>query len=100
MSRRIVVLTKSDKHNGFCVVGRDINSGEWLRLENNRGVIDSQDLITEDGYECKELDVIDVELLSEESDVEHQPENVLINEEYYIRLVGNMTWEEVIHKCV
>lgn len=98
MNRRVVILTKSDKNNGFCVAGRDINSGEWVRLENSRGVIDSKDLITKDGYECRELDIIEIELLSEKSDVEHQPENVLIDEQYYVQLLGRMTWPDIINK--
>ena len=98
MNRRVVILTKSDKHNGFCVAGRDVDSGEWVRLENSRGVIDSEDLTTKDGYECRELDIIEVELLSEESDVEHQPENVLIDEQSYVKLLGEMTWPDIINK--
>ncbi|MGF0071776.1 dual OB domain-containing protein [Streptococcus orisratti] len=95
---RLVILTKSDMHNGYCIAGRDIESGRWVRLKNNRGVMDDTNLMTRNGYECKELDVIEVELLEETTRIEHQPENVLIDQRYHLEKTGTMSWQEVIDK--
>lgn len=98
MKKRMVILTKSDKHCAYCVAGRDIDTGEWLRLVNGQGVITSKDLMTKENYECKELDIVEVECFDLESEIEHQPENVLIHPESYIKKIGQMTWGEVISK--
>ena len=32
MEKKIIILTKSKKHSGYCVAGIDYETGEWIRL--------------------------------------------------------------------
>ncbi|HFI2472862.1 TPA: hypothetical protein ACGO11_001206 [Streptococcus suis] len=98
MERKIVILTKSEKHNAYCVAGRDIETDEWVRLVNRDEVMTDENLTTQEGYICKELDVVVVDCFDQPSNIEHQPENVYIKEGYFISKVGEMTWEEVVKR--
>lgn len=35
-TRDIVILANSRKYNGHCIAGKDLKTGEWIRLINNR----------------------------------------------------------------
>ena len=84
MKREMVVLTRSDKHNNYCVAGITKNKGtwEWIRPVNpNRedGAITLGNMTYGDGTECKELDVVTIDCLDKDAALRHQPENVYIN---------------------
>lgn len=32
MYKKIVLLAKSKKHQNYCVAGKDVDTGEWVRL--------------------------------------------------------------------
>ena len=48
MEKKIIILTKSKKHSGYCVAGIDYETGEWIRLV-------SSDLETEGAVPCEDL---------------------------------------------
>lgn len=82
MKRRIIVLTKSAKHNGYCVAGIDFNSKRWVRLvteeENNTGALSKDDVsYNSEGIQIVPLDVIDVET-SDYYGTNNQVENCLL----------------------
>lgn len=74
-------------------------SGGWVRLvtndESSHGAVSDEDLICEDGKSVQVLDVIDAPIL-EACNTEIQPENVLLDLDTYIDIVGKMTIEEVL----
>jgi hypothetical protein len=96
---RMVVLTKSSKYGKNCVAGINLASGGWVRLvtndESSHGAVSDEDLICEDGKSVQVLDVIDAPIL-EACNTEIQPENVLLDLDTYIDIVGKMTIEEVL----
>lgn len=96
---RMVVLTKSSKYGKNCVAGIKLASGGWVRLvtndESSHGAVSDEDLICEDGKSVQVLDVIDAPIL-EACNTEIQPENVLLDLDTYIDIVGKMTIEEVL----
>lgn len=96
---RMVVLTKSSKYGKNCVAGINLASGGWVRLvtndESSHGAVSDEDLVCEDGKSVQVLDVIDAPIL-EACNTEIQPENVLLDLDTYIDIVGKMTIEEVL----
>lgn len=67
---QLLVLTKSEKHNGFCVAGLPIQKYRmrngrlnWIRLigNNEHFELKSRDITYSDGSLCKPLDVIEVD---------------------------------------
>ena len=36
MYKKIVLLAKSKKHQNYCVAGKDVDTGEWVRLYQKR----------------------------------------------------------------
>ena len=89
---RMVVLTKSSKYGKNCVAGINLASGGWVRLvtndESSHGAVSDEDLICEDGKSVQVLDVIDAPIL-EACNTEIQPENVLLDLDTYIDIVGS-----------
>ncbi|WP_373003496.1 hypothetical protein [Methanoregula sp.] len=35
-TRNIAILANSKKFHGHCIAGKDLNTGEWIRLINNK----------------------------------------------------------------
>lgn len=102
MKKRIVILTKSDKCNDYCVAGIDMDSGKWVRLENRRIIpshaLNKRDLICEDGTSCEELDIVEADCLTENAALLHQPENIYIDERKRFKKIGRMTWKDLIDR--
>lgn len=91
MNKYMVILTKSRKHCNYCVAGKDINTGEWIRLisedETIHNAVNPNDLIYQDNTEANILDVISVEVkeVELESKILYQPENYILDNRYYLR---------------
>lgn len=97
---RMVVLTKSSKYGQNCVAGIELNNGNWVRLvtedENSHGAVSDQDLICEDGSIVNLFDVIDVPIIRRDGNF-IQPENVLLDVNTYITIVGSMALDQVLN---
>ena len=76
---------------GSCVAGKDINNNEWIRPITTRDYeqIESQDMKYENNNLPKLLDITKIPF-KERRPSKFQPENILIDDEYY--------WE-YIEKC-
>lgn len=96
---RMVVLTKSSKYGNNCVAGINLSNGSWVRLvtedETSHGAVSDEDLICEDGKSVEVLDVIDAPITGICNDCV-QPENVLLDLNTYIEIIGRMTLDEVL----
>ncbi|MCL2399855.1 MAG: hypothetical protein FWC91_08975 [Defluviitaleaceae bacterium] len=99
MYAELVILTKSSKNKGYCVAGIDINNGQWIRLtsddKNTHGTLFPKDMQYENESECQTLDVVRVQILGENPS-EYQPENVLINQDYYWKKTDEYTIDDVL----
>lgn len=93
MEKNIVILSKSRKHKNYCVAGKDIQTGEWVRLisENSEihNAIESKDLIYDNDEEADLLDIVRVTLkdMSEKYKNTYQPENYILDN---IRYLGQL----------
>lgn len=87
----LVVLTKSSKHKGYCVAGIECNTGKWIRLvsadKETDGALTDEDCTYENGSQMEVLDVISV-IISCHYPTPKQPENFLIDRNYYIEKMG------------
>lgn len=90
MEKNIVLLSKSRKHRNYCVAGKDIQTGEWVRLisENSEihNAIEPKDLKYDTGGEADLLDVVRITLkdMSEEYKNTYQPENYILDNINYL----------------
>lgn len=94
MNKDIVILTKSRKHGNYCVAGKDINTGEWIRLisedESIHNAVRPSDLIYHNRKEANVLDVVNVDIkeIGEGSKTWYQPENYILNNRMYLIKLG------------
>lgn len=100
MEKRIIILTKSRKHSGYCIAGIDCDTGEWIRLvssnvETERAVPLEQ-LQYSSGEYLEVYDVISCKL-EEQSATIVQPENYIYDESVSWEKVGESNLEEVIN---
>lgn len=97
---RMVVLTKSSKYGKNCVAGINLVNGNWVRLvtndESSHGAVSDDDLVCENGNSVQVLDVIDAPVFWVCND-EIQPENVLLDLDTYIEIIGKMSIEDVLN---
>lgn len=97
---RMVVLTKSSKYGKNCVAGINLVNGNWVRLvtndESSHGAVSDDDLVCENGNSVQVLDVIDAPVFGVCND-EIQPENVLLDLDTYIEIIGKMSIEDVLN---
>lgn len=99
MRKRIIVLTKSNKHTGHCIAGIDYETGEWIRLlsDNHKteGAVPAEQLIYQDGSRLQIYDIIECELIKPIPTMV-QPENWLYDVNVSWKKIGVSDKEEVI----
>ncbi|GKX66880.1 dual OB domain-containing protein [Inconstantimicrobium mannanitabidum] len=98
MDKKVIILTKSDKNGGYCVAGIDTSNGKFIRLvsedeESEYALFDS-DITYEDGQCLKVMDTIYVKL-KDKQDCWFQPENYIIDSEYYLKKIGTATLDQI-----
>lgn len=99
MTKDIIVLTSSYKHEGRCIAGIDINSGEWIRpISSNRtieGAVPLDDLKYEDGTMVKIFDVVRI-TMRHAIPTAVQPENWLYDDDFYWKKLNSSNLNEVV----
>ncbi len=99
MEREIIVLTKSSKHNNYCIAGVDTTTGEWIRpISTNvalEGAVLSNDIIYKNGSSVQVLDKVKVSFISH-SPTLAQPENYIYDSSKYWIKTGSVTLDELI----
>lgn len=98
-SKKIIVMTESSKFKNNCVAGIDVDTGEWIRIvsddEETLGALTDDDLMYKDGTKCQVMDIVNVPFVKEVP-TEVQPENILIDRNYYIENDGVATLEDIL----
>ena len=98
MYKKIVLLAKSKKHQNYCVAGKDVDTGEWVRLiseeEEIHNAVRPENLIYSDETEAQILDVIraKVKEVDEENINPNQPENYILDKNYYLTKIEEETY--------
>lgn len=99
MEKKIIILTKSKKHSGYCVAGIDYETGEWIRLVSSdsetEGAVPREDLQYSNGETLEVYDIIMCRLLRK-CGTKVQPENCLYDETVKWEKVGKSNFDEVI----
>lgn len=99
MEKKIIILTKSKKHSGYCVAGIDYETGEWIRLVSSdsetEGAVPWEDLQYSNGETLEVYDIIMCRLLRKCGTIV-QPENCLYDETVRWEKVGKSNLDEVI----
>ena len=99
MEKKIIILTRSKKHSGYCVAGIDYETGEWIRLVSSdletEGAVPWEDLQCSNGETLEVYDIIMCRLLRKCGTIV-QPENCLYDETVKWKKVGKSNLDEVI----
>ncbi|MFX0204361.1 MAG: hypothetical protein ACFFDT_00120 [Candidatus Hodarchaeota archaeon] len=91
LEKTIIILSKSFKHGGNCIAGRELiedvgrsnyKVGKWIRPVSRSGAIKGKDCIFENGRQAQLLDIVTITFL-EHQPINGQPENFLIDSGYY-----------------
>lgn len=88
MEHKIVILTKSAMHKGFCVAGIDIDSGTWVRLVSDKNGSPLNAYYTaycNTNGECRPLNVVSVNIIANVP-IHNQRENCQISAESMYKL--------------
>lgn len=98
--KRIICLANSRKISGRCVAGKEIGVegvGHWVRPVSHRpnGEVSLDERRYENGSDVTLLDVVDIPMKQAHPHA-IQPENHLIDDEYYWRRVRSATDDELI----
>ena len=95
---QLIIVTKSDKNQGWCVAGIKPENGAWVRLvkQGENDTLMDEDIMMDNGRTMGLLDVVEVEILEGVPGPAHQPENVFLNTEEEIRFIHKTSWEDVI----
>jgi len=96
---RMICLANSRKIGGRCVAGIDVNTGEWVRpVRDNGGALTFRDIKYKDGSIPGVLDIVDVPVL-ERQPLYYQPENWVIDSEYYWDKIGQLPVNQLFRYC-
>jgi len=93
----MVILANSRKHNGYCLAGKGLEKGQWIRPVSSSptGEIAHSDTLYEDGSQIQPLDIVEF-YPGEVRAHPHQPENVLF-EHFHWEKAGRVSFEELEH---
>lgn len=96
MTKELVCLANSRKHNGRCVAGIEIESNRWIRPVSNRSghEVSAFERQYRGGVEPQVLDIITVPLV-EARPIGFQRENWLLDPAVRWRKVGRIGWSEL-----
>jgi putative nucleic acid modification protein with dual OB domain len=96
MNKTIICLANSRKITARCIAGKDLDDGSWVRPVSNRDTheISEEDRRYQDGSTAQLLDKITIPFLQYQPHG-HQPENILIDDQYYWTKVGEATFDEL-----
>jgi DNA-binding MarR family transcriptional regulator len=101
--REIIILANSIKHNGRCIAGKDIKSGEWVRivpLNENRAFTDAELYeLYGDRKGPELLDIISI-AFSYKKPLNYHPEDEYIKSESKWEKTGSIANVEDINKLV
>lgn len=93
-SVKVILMTRSSKHGGFCVAGIDVATGRWIRLvtgdERLHGAVPASEMC-----HCAPLDLVEIPVLRP-APTRRQPENVLLDRSHPWRRIARCSTEQVL----
>lgn len=101
MFKKLIILTKSRKHGGYCIAGVDIHTGEWIRIISD-DIESSTDEITErqltyiNGQVVDILNIVKVKC-KEFKPYYYQPENYVLDSSTQFTKLGEASLRDVLN---
>lgn len=90
--KEIVILARSRKHSAYCIAGIDCDSKNLVRIitnnENNHYAVKREELEDDEGNVAMLYDNIVIVVGEDKINIPHQPENVMLDTNYYISNKG------------
>jgi len=95
-TKTILCLAASDKHNGYCFAGKDIETGEWIRPVSDRQgeEISVGECTLPTGVQAELLDILEIPFLKAVPSG-FQTENHLIDPNNKWKKIADGTWQQV-----
>ncbi len=98
-TKKIIILTESSKFKNNCVAGIEKDTGKWIRVvsddEDTYGALTKDDIMYKDGTMCEVMDIVNVPYVKAVP-TKTQPENILIDRNYYLTKDGVATLDDVL----
>ncbi len=96
---KFIILTKSARHGGNCVVGINIDNEEIIRLVSNndkiKGSLSDDNMKYPNGEIAQPLDIVQLKLVKHLPEI-YQPENYLLDETYQWKKIKNATFQDIL----
>ena len=98
--KKIICLAKSRKIGGYCIAGKELKSGKWIRPVSIRSTeeISSRECMYDTGKEVEVLDIVDIPIKGHKPE-NFQPENFLINCSYQWKYVRKFETSKLSTIC-
>ncbi len=98
-TKKIIILTESSKFKNNCVAGIEKDTGKWIRVvsddEDTYGALTKDDIMYKNGTMCEVMDIVNVPYVKAVP-TKTQPENILIDRNYYLTKDGVATLDDVL----
>ena len=90
-TRDILILANS-RHFGHCIAGKDVNTGEWVRVKKRKGSFSDKDLDWYFNYEesLRLGDVVRIQFTKKDPKP-HHPEDEIIDERHKWKLIDQLS---------
>lgn len=99
MEKEIILLAKSAKKHNYCTAGIDAATGEWVRIISENAAVQHavsvEEMKYEDGNLPEIMDVVSIQC-KRHSPCDYQPENYVLDDEYYWTKLREATLKEVV----
>ena len=95
----VLILTKSSKHDNYCVAGVDVKTREWVRLvstcDERDGAVSRYEMTDRNGYEIVPLDVVRV-VVNRKCPIGCQSENYELSYGYKWQLIDRISFYDAM----
>ncbi len=93
-----LILTKSARYGGNCVVGIDLDSKKIIRLVSNndkiKNSISDENMICQNGEIALQMDIVKIRL-SQSLPSKYQPENMLLDDSYKWQKIRKSNFQDI-----
>ncbi len=97
MEITIVVLAKSKIPQGYNIIGINLATNQLVRLVSEEDTpLNFEDIFYPNDIPTEKFDVVQIEV-TENQDLWYQPENLVVDTEYYFLYVRQATWNDIMY---
>lgn len=97
--KEIVILARSRKHSAYCIAGIDCDSKNLVRIitnnEDNHYAVKKEEIEDDKGKVAVLYDNIVIVVGEDKINIPHQPENIMLDTNYYISNKGRYSKDDL-----